>query len=228
MSVMRKFFSHRDRMFADPPVARALFNQTEWAWIWLIARLYLGYEWISAASHKLFDPRWMSTGEAIKGFWTRAAAVPEPPARPLIAYDWYRDFIQFLLDGGHYVWFGKLIAISEFTVGVALVLGAFVGIAAVAGAFMNWHFMMAGTASINPVLIILSILLILAWKTAGWLGLDRWLLPAVGTPWQPGKFAGFLPRLRGRPDEGSRPRPGGTPPASAGGGVVNSGGAENQ
>ncbi|HLF03982.1 MAG TPA: hypothetical protein VI855_02045 [Dehalococcoidia bacterium] len=23
-------------------------------------------------------------------------------------------------------------------------------------------------------------------KTAGWWGLDRWLLPAVGTPWQAG------------------------------------------
>ena len=29
-------------------------------------------------------------------------------------------------------------------------------------------------------------LLVLAWRNAGWIGLDRWLLPAVGTPWQPG------------------------------------------
>jgi thiosulfate dehydrogenase [quinone] large subunit len=159
----------------------------------------------------------MSTGEAIQGFWMRAAKIPEPPAKPIIAYDWYRDFIQFLLDGGHYVWFGKLIAISEFTVGVALVLGAFVGIAAFAGAFMNWHFMMAGTASINPMLIILSILLILAWKTAGWIGLDRWLLPAVGTPWQPsdltmslGKCLSWMSRrLHLRPGGGLGPTPSG-------------------
>jgi hypothetical protein len=55
---------------------------------------------------------------------------------------------------------------------------------------MNWNFMMAGSASINPVLFTFSILLILAWKTAGWIGLDRWLLPMVGTPWQRGKFFG--------------------------------------
>jgi thiosulfate dehydrogenase [quinone] large subunit len=53
---------------------------------------------------------------------------------------------------------------------------------------MNWNFMMAGTASTNPLLFLLSILLILAWKTAGWIGLDRWLLPALGTPWRPGGF----------------------------------------
>ena len=70
---------------------------------------------------------------------------------------------------------------------VALVFGAFIGIAAFLGGFMNWNFMMAGTASINPVLFTLSVLLIMAWKTAGWWGLDRWLLPLLGTPWQPGR-----------------------------------------
>lgn len=29
--------------------------------------------------------------------------------------------------------------------------------------------------------------LVLAWKTAGWIGLDRWLLAALGTPWRPGR-----------------------------------------
>lgn len=31
--------------------------------------------------------------------------------------------------------------------------------------------------------ILISMLLILAWKVAGWYGLDRWLLPRLGTPW---------------------------------------------
>jgi len=52
---------------------------------------------------------------------------------------------------------------------------------------MNWNFMMAGAASTNPVLFTLSILLILAWKVAGYYGADRYLLPALGTPWKPGK-----------------------------------------
>lgn len=32
----------------DPPVARALFNDVHWAWIWLLLRLYLGWEWLQA------------------------------------------------------------------------------------------------------------------------------------------------------------------------------------
>lgn len=27
---------------------------------------------------------------------------------------------------------------------------------------------------------------VLAWRNAGWIGLERWLLPIIGTPWQPG------------------------------------------
>jgi thiosulfate dehydrogenase [quinone] large subunit len=48
---------------------------------------------------------------------------------------------------------------------------------------MNMSFLMAGTVSTNPVLFLAGILLILAWKNAGYLGLDRFLLSALGTPW---------------------------------------------
>ena len=79
---------------------------------------------------------------------------------------------------------GKVIAFGETAVGIGLILGAFVGIAAVAGSFMNLNFMLAGSASTNLVLLLLAILLILAWKTAGYIGIDRVLLPLLGTPWE--------------------------------------------
>jgi thiosulfate dehydrogenase [quinone] large subunit len=112
--------------------------------------------------------------------------IPEAPARPAIAFDWYRAFLQSLLDAQAYTWFTHIVYIGELLVGITLILGAFVGIAAFMGAFLNWNFMMAGTASINPLMFAITIFLILAWKTAGWWGLDRWLLPALGAPWQPG------------------------------------------
>jgi thiosulfate dehydrogenase [quinone] large subunit len=155
--------------------------------LWLILRLYLGYTWLTSGLEKFKNPAWTQTGQALRGFWERAVAVPEAPARPLIAFEWYRSFLQSLLNAQAYTWFAKLITAGELLIGVALILGAFVGIAAFAGAFLNWNFMMAGTASINPLMFVLTILLILAWKTAGWIGLDRWLLPAIGTPWQRGE-----------------------------------------
>jgi len=163
------------------PWADTLFGTTRFSWLWLVLRVYLGWQWFQAGFHKLGDPAWIQNGTALKGFWT-AALVTTP--KPRIAFDWYRSFLEFLLNGGHYAWFAKLVVAGELTVGTLLILGAFTGIAAFMGGFMNFNFMMAGTASTNPLLFTISILLILAWKAAGFYGLDRWLLPAVGTPWR--------------------------------------------
>lgn len=182
--------AHRTVMFRDPGFAASLFSNPSWGWLWLVARVYVGYTWLTSGLEKLGNPAWMTTGAALQGFWQRAVIVPAAPARPAIAFDWYRTFIQFLLAGGHYVWFAKVIVVGELLIGAALILGVFTGIAAFFGGFMNWNFMMAGTASINPVLFTVSMLLLLAWKTAGWWGVDRWLLPFLGTPWQPGKLLG--------------------------------------
>lgn len=172
----------------DPPVAQALLSNTRWAWLWLIVRLYIGYNWLTSGWGKISNPAWVQTGEALKGFWERAVAIPDAPARPPIAFDWYRTFLQSLLDSGSYTWFAKLVVAGEILIGLALILGMFTGIAAIFGGFMNWNFMMAGSASTNPVLFFLAVLLVLAWKTAGWWGLDRWLLPLLGSPWQPGRL----------------------------------------
>ncbi|MDO8532238.1 MAG: hypothetical protein Q7T26_08745, partial [Dehalococcoidia bacterium] len=86
--------------------------------------------------------------------------------------------------------------------GVALIIGAFVGIAAFLGSLMNWNFMMAGSASTNPMLFAVATFLVLAWKVAGRWGADRWLLPALGTPWGPGKVFGKGKQTSpGRPQE---------------------------
>lgn len=171
---------------SDPPFAAALFSQARWSWVWLPARLYLAWTWLKSGWGKLGDPAWMQGGEALLGFWSRAVAIPEPPGRPLIAFGWYRDFLTALIEGGHHTWFAPMVAIGELLIGLALLLGVFTGIAALLGGFMNWNFMMAGSTSANPVLFPLAVLLVLAWKTAGWWGLDRWLLPWLGTPWSPG------------------------------------------
>ena len=83
-----------------------------------------------------------------------------------------------------YTWFAKIISYGELLVGIALILGAFTGIAAFFGGLMNWNFMMAGSASTNPMLFLIAVGLILAWKVAGYVGADYFLLRYLGTPWQ--------------------------------------------
>ncbi len=166
----------------DPPIARFLFGDTRFAWFWLIVRVLLGWQWLSSGWGKLQNPDWMQGGIALQGFWERAVQIPEA-GRPPITFDWYRGFIQGLLDGQAYTWFAPLVAFGETLIGVGLIIGAFVGIAAFFGAFMNWNFIMAGSASTNGLLGLAALFLILAWKIAGWYGADRWLLPRLGTPW---------------------------------------------
>src|SRR5438552_6034318 len=177
----------QDNFYKDPRFARVLFNTARFAWLWAIIRVWLGWQWIEASLHKIGDAAWVGNGAALKGYWLRAVAVPQPPAKPLITFGWYRSFLQYLLDIQAYAWFGKLVAYGELLIGIALIVGAFVGIASFFGGLMNWNFMMAGTASTNPVLFAVAILLVLAWKVAGYYGADRYLLPALGTPWKPGK-----------------------------------------
>jgi thiosulfate dehydrogenase [quinone] large subunit len=167
----------------DPPIAKALFASTAAAWFWLVVRLYVGYEWFEAGLHKFQDPKWMVDGTALLGYWQNAVKVPAPPARAAITYDWFRGFLQVLIDSNSSAWFAKLIVFGELAIGLGLIVGAFVGVAAFFGALMNMNFMLAGSASTNPVLFFLAVGLMLSWKVAGYYGLDRVLLPLVGTPW---------------------------------------------
>lgn len=180
---MTNLKSRKGTVIQDPPFAQRLFSDTRSSLLWLVLRIWLGYQWIEAALHKIDNPAWVQTGEALKGFWTGAVTIPEN-GRPAIAFDWYRSFIQYMLNVEAYTWFGKLVAYGELLIGIALILGLFTGIAAFFGGFMNWNFIMAGAASSNGLLFFVSVLLILAWKVAGYIGLDYFVLPFVGTPWR--------------------------------------------
>ena len=71
--------------------------------------------------------------------------------RPPIADDWYRNFIQSMLDGGSYVWFAKLVAVGEMLVGIGMIFGLLMFFTTFMAGFMNWNFIMAGSASVKGV-----------------------------------------------------------------------------
>lgn len=168
----------------DPVWWKLLLGNVYFSLIWLPLRFFVGREWLVAGEHKVRDSAW-GTGEPLAGYWKGAVAIPEG-GRPAITYAWYRNFLQYMLDHKWYTWFADVIAWGEVLVGIGLLVGALVGIAAFFGTLMNFNFQLAGSASTNPVLFGLSVFLILAWKVAGYWGLDRYLLPALGTPWHRG------------------------------------------
>lgn len=167
----------------EPPLAKFFFANTEMSWVWLIVRVYVGWQWLEAGWEKFQSPLWVGdkAGVQLQGFITGALqkASGDHPA----VQGWYAAFLHGFVSQ-HVAAFSYMVTYGEILVGIALILGIFTGIAAFFGSFMNMNFLLAGTVSVNPILFFLQLLLILAWRTAGWLGLDRYVLPLLGTPWQ--------------------------------------------
>ncbi len=180
----------------EPPIARFLFADTRMAWFWLIVRLYAGYEWFTAGWEKLtgtsinittFGQKagtpWVFSGHdgaAMTGFVSGALA-KATGAHPAVQ-GWYGNFLQTFVQPNAGLW-AYLITFGELAVGLGLLVGCLTGIAAFFGLVMNLNYLLAGTVSTNPILGAVALFLILAWRVAGYYGVDRYLLPLLGTPW---------------------------------------------
>jgi thiosulfate dehydrogenase [quinone] large subunit len=177
----------RHNHIPEPSITRILFADPRMAPVWLLLRLWLGYEWLHAAWGKWVEGGWVGEGAggAVKGF-AQGAIAQTTGEHPQVT-GWYATFLEEVVVPNAAL-FSYLVIFGETLIGIALILGAFTGIAAFFGVFMNASFLFAGTAGANPLMAIVGILLILAWRVAGWWGLDRWFLPAIGVPGAPGKL----------------------------------------
>lgn len=129
-------------------------------------------------------------GDRVASYAHNAIAASKGP-HPDVAYSWYVDFLKWVEKTGHPI-LGFVVPFGELLIGAALILGLLTGISAFLGSLLNFSFVFAGTAATNPLMILLAGGLILAWRCAGYYGLDYYVLPALGTPWQRGSL------LRGR------------------------------
>ncbi|WP_262174109.1 DoxX family protein [Saccharococcus sp. Marseille-Q5394] len=165
----------------ENPVSRFLFSDTRSAVIWLVIRLYVGYAWLTAGWGKVSSDAWTGehAGTALQGFINGALTKAQEGGD---VSGWYALFLENTVLPNAKL-FSFFVAYGELLVGLGLIFGLLTGIAAFFGALMNVSFLFAGTLSSNPMLFILATWLVLAWKVAGWYGLDRWALPKLGTPW---------------------------------------------
>jgi thiosulfate dehydrogenase [quinone] large subunit len=149
--------------------------------LWTILRLYVGWAWLSAGWGKLTNAQgvWVGAkaGAAVTGF-ILGALTKIGGDHPEVS-GWYAAFLRDVALP-HAAAFSYVVTIGEILLGAALVLGLLTGLAAFFGGFMNTSYLLAGTVSTNPLLFILATWLVLAWRVAGWWGLDRWVLPWLG------------------------------------------------
>ena len=158
--------------FREPRWAQFLFASSQAAWLWLVVRLYLAYVFLPAGWGKITSGKWLfGDGSPVQGMVSGAIASEDTPG-------WYVWFLQNIVEPNASL-FATLVALGEFAVGLGLLVGLLTGIAAFGGVFLNANFVLAGALGSNPALIILGTLLVLAWRNAGWIGLDRFFLPWV-------------------------------------------------
>ncbi|GHO80212.1 hypothetical protein KSD_79830 [Ktedonobacter sp. SOSP1-85] len=197
MSMFSTLQPRTSTQIPEPPVAKFLFADARMAWLWLIIRVYVGYEWLTAGFEKLTGHSiaigsfgeaakggpWVFSGHdgvAIQGFVAGALAQAGGP-HPAVQ-GWYAAFLQHVVLP-HAGIFAYTVTFGEVLIGLGLIFGALTGIAAFFGVFMNLNYLLAGTVSVNPVIGALALLLVLGWRIAGYYGIDRYLLPLLGTPW---------------------------------------------
>lgn len=188
----------RESQIPEPNVTRFLFADTRMAPVWLLVRVYLGFLWFMAGFGKLSEPGWITggPGAAVAGF--AQGAIQQATGEHPQVTGWYAGFLENVVVPNAAI-FAYLVTFGEILVGLALITGLATGIAAFFGGLMNASFIFAGTAGANPLMFILAISLMLSWRVAGYWGLDRWVLPAIGVPGYPGTlFRGHAEGQRSR------------------------------
>jgi thiosulfate dehydrogenase (quinone) large subunit len=169
--------------FPEPAISKFFLGSEGSSEMWFVVRMYVGAEWLLAGWEKITSPVWGASGKALAGF-TAGALAKTSGANPAVQ-GWYAWFLQHIVlpNAG---FFSFIVTWGEFAVGVGILLGILTGIAAGFGVLMNLNYLLAGTVSINPVLGVFGLFLCFSWRVCGWIGIDRWLLPALGLPWKPG------------------------------------------
>lgn len=132
---------------------------------WTAVRVWLGIMWIQAGVAKLWgaeNPAFMhNNGAGVAGFAAHGAP----------AYSWWGSFLHsFVVPNAS--WIGALVALGEFAIGVALVLGLFTRVAALGSLVLLFTYVMSGTASVCGFYALCAIVILATWKTSSWIGAD--------------------------------------------------------
>ena len=171
--------------YPEPRVSKFFFASKWMAPIWTVVRVYLGWQWLTAGWHKVwvdgaFNPAWIGPNASAAGGFLNGALAKSTGDAPTVAA-WYGWLIEHVFLPNATL-FTNLVSIGEVLIGAALLLGLLTGLSALMGGLMNVAFLFAGTLSSNPLMFVLATWLVLAWRVAGYYGLDRWVLPWLGAP----------------------------------------------
>lgn len=139
-----------------------------------ILRMFLGWGWLAAGYGKL------QSGFDATGYLQGAIDNPVIGADGTMVYPWYTWLVENVFMSMMPA-INLLIPWGEVLVGLGLLLGGFTGIAVFFGLTMNFMFLFAGTVSVNPLYVVISVFILVAGYNAGVIGLDRFLKPVLNS-----------------------------------------------
>lgn len=139
-----------------------------------ILRIYVGWQFLTAGWEKL-------TGGAFSAAGFLKGAVGKPVLMAHSTVLEYPNYVAFLKNFAlpHVGLFNFMIPWGEFLVGLGLITGTLTTAAAFFGMVMNFSYMLAGTISSNPFLVMLTIFIVVAGYNAGRFGGDYWVIPYI-------------------------------------------------
>ena len=157
--------------------------------LWLLARLWLGYEWLHAGIEKVIGDgavKWVGAeaGGSVAGFLKGAIAKsplaegfdPAKTPHPAVS-EWLATLARDVFIPNAQI-MSSLVASGELLVGIALLVGIFTRFSALMGVVMALAFLLAGTTSSGlPLLLTVGLALTLSGTTAGVYGLDYFAKP---------------------------------------------------
>lgn len=142
------------------------------SYIYLVLRVYIGFQWLSAGLSKLVMKEGFHAEGMISGALQQGS--PEQP----FAYPWFQSFLSMTTENGNNAsFFNFVVPLGEVFVGLGLIFGAFTLAAAFFGLVMNFTYLLSGVVSVNPTYIVIEFLILIGGFNAAKIGLDYWITP---------------------------------------------------
>lgn len=134
-------------------------------------RLYLGFVWFMAGFEKV------SSGNfSANSMINMAIKSPVKDANGQPAYDWYTSFLKTIVEPNVGL-FNFFVQYGELLIGLGLILGTLTTAASFFAMGLNFTYLLAGTISTNPLLLLLEFIVLVTGFNAGKIGLDHWVVP---------------------------------------------------
>jgi len=136
---------------------------------WTAMRVWLGVVWLQAGISKLWgaeNPAFLHhNGAGVAGFAAHGVA----------AYSWWGSFLHsFVVPNSG--WIAVFVAVAEFAIGACLALGFLTSFAALGSLLLLFTYVMSGTASVCAFYALFAIVILMMWRTSGWIGVDGLLI----------------------------------------------------